>query len=261
VSRSPRKRLYLYLSRSRWSLEAIAAWQQSVIPISHGIVENSDIGAASAWGQAVKGAAGAHLLRPALHVTLGSEGTRNYMVEVPKGVRSLVELRAIATARFAQLFSDDPSAWRFCGAWRASGRFPVCALPVETLQTIRQLAATAKVHLASVSAEWARILESELCQAGGWIGVAGSDAITVLRSDSSQSISSLRTFSFANDLSIADVGGAVSRYMLASDPGHTPSEMTWIGSRACPADLSSLGAMMVRRTPLRVGTSAWWCQP
>lgn len=70
-------------------------------------------------------------------VTLGAGTLRHFAMEPPAGIRSLGELRLVATGRCAQIFGGSPEDWAVTGDWRASGSFLCAALPTWVDMALR----------------------------------------------------------------------------------------------------------------------------
>lgn len=103
------------------------------------------------WAPAVSAAmAQTKVKRGVLDVTLADALARYWLVDVPDGISSLNELRALAASRFEALFGEVASQWHIEADWHASGRILAVAVPRALTLALGEGAARAGWRLDSV---------------------------------------------------------------------------------------------------------------
>ncbi|MGQ5524495.1 hypothetical protein ACUHMQ_14720 [Chitinimonas sp. PSY-7] len=80
------------------------------------------------------------LLRPHLRLTIADPLARFWLVQPPANISSLATLRAVAQARFQQLFGESANSWRIEADWAGDRPFLACALPAALCTAVEQLA-------------------------------------------------------------------------------------------------------------------------
>lgn len=160
---------------------AICAWRESgwqsvaQLPFDH------DLGAMAVgldWVAALSAVmTQSKVRRGVLNVTLADALARYWLVDVPAGISSLNELRALAAGRFEALFGEVASQWHIEADWRASGRILAAAVPRSLTLALSTCAARAGWKLDSVVPAAVRTLNRNAARIPdeAWLVVFGHD--------------------------------------------------------------------------------------
>lgn len=76
----------------------------------------------------------------AVRAVIGNDLACHWMLQPPRGVRSLREIQAVAQARFAALFDEPVARWRVTGDWRIDRPFICTAVPQWILSDVEATA-------------------------------------------------------------------------------------------------------------------------
>lgn len=71
------------------------------------------------------------------HVVLASDCLREWIMEVPPGVKSMRELQQTAAARFTQIYCESSEQWRVTADWRIRGPMLCTAAPLRLVEPLR----------------------------------------------------------------------------------------------------------------------------
>lgn len=141
-------------------------------------------------------------------VTLGAGTLRHFAMEPPAGIRSLAELRLVATGRCAQIFGGTPDDWVVTGDWRASGSFLCAAVPAWVDSTLRACFPANAMPLVRSSVEAAFAGLGRQMPGNGWACI-GSPAHVVLIHLTGMRVNACRTLSGMDQITTE-----VARYNL-----------------------------------------------
>jgi len=153
-------------------------------------------------------------------ITLGAGTLRHFAMEPPAGIRSLPELRLVATGRCAQIFGGAPEDWIVTGDWRASGSFLCAAVPAWVDSALRSCFPPSGTPMMRSSVEAAFANLRSHTPSNGWVGI-GSPAHVVLIHLTDTRINACRTLA-----GMDQVATEVARYNLRLNlPAEEPVEL------------------------------------
>ncbi|MFT4174131.1 MAG: hypothetical protein QM639_16330 [Rhodocyclaceae bacterium] len=110
------------------------------------------------------GVVGALLAQPSVGrgrvaVTVDDSLARYWLLQAPRGIASLVELRALAASRFETLFGEPASAWHIEADWRADHAMLAAALPRTLTRALADACAARRWRLESLVPRALRTLD------------------------------------------------------------------------------------------------------
>ncbi|MFT3737036.1 MAG: hypothetical protein QM776_18830 [Rhodocyclaceae bacterium] len=135
------------------------------------------------WEPAVSTALSqANKLSGRLQVSISDDWVRYWTVTPPKGLGSMLELRALAAGRFEQLFGAAAEAWHIEADWSANRPMLACALPRSLVVALNAVSSHSGCRIASVVPEAIRLINRDASQLkeDGWICCFGSHAFLAL---------------------------------------------------------------------------------
>jgi hypothetical protein len=116
-----------------------------------------------------------------LHVTLGDELVRYFIVTPPGNSARMQDLRAATAVRFQVLYGESASAWDLVADWQAAAPFLACAVSQRISAALQQAVAAQHGCLVSVTpnfvAAWNR--SRRQLSAHAWIATLGEGALTL----------------------------------------------------------------------------------
>jgi hypothetical protein len=141
-----------------------------------------------------------------LQVSVSDDWVRYWTVTPPRGLGSLAELRALAVARFEQLFGRDASTWHIEADWRADQTMLACALPKSLIEALNNMSAEASCRIASVVPEAVRLInrEASAISADCWLCSFSSHAFLAILLEAGR-IRAARQFHFDLQPDITEV--------------------------------------------------------
>jgi len=95
----------------------------------------------------------------AVDVTVADGLSRGWVTTPPAGLTDLLELRAVAEARFQAVFHTAPAEWRIEADWSGERAFVCSALPVSLLASLHAEAEAQGVVVRSIAPNWVRALQ------------------------------------------------------------------------------------------------------
>jgi hypothetical protein len=139
-------------------------------------------GAPEAWAKPIAEAlAAVGAARLPVHVTLGDDLVRYFIVTPPANSASMRDLRAAAVVRFQMLYGEPVSAWQLAGDWQAGTPFLACAVPQRLVDAVQLAVAAERGRLLSVTpnfvAAWNRVRDR--LGPGAWLATLHNGALTL----------------------------------------------------------------------------------
>lgn len=191
-------------------------------------------------------------------VIASNELAAHWLQVPPRGVRSLAELRLVATLRCAHLFGGTPQQWWVAGDWNLHAPFACAALPVASTTPLQQqadsLGARLRWHTAwgVVASTRARSFPDD-----GWSASRSHARLVVWqcrrgRIDALWSVAAPPHASVEEDTALAqaiarmdaDEAAAVNPYWVdlraGWQPGHAPGCVTGLSEAGAAAALAPL---------------------
>ncbi|WP_193567047.1 hypothetical protein [Paraburkholderia azotifigens] len=116
-----------------------------------------------------------------VHVTLGDELVRYFMVTPPANAARMQDLRAAVAVRFQTLYGDTVAAWQLTADWRAVEPFLACAVRRNVLMALPLGVAPGGGCLVSVTpnfvSAWNRLRKQ--LGANAWLATLRDGALTL----------------------------------------------------------------------------------
>lgn len=194
--------------------------------------------------------------RAELNITLGSALSKGFTFKPPAGLRSLRELRAIATGRFEQLFGESASDWELAGDWDVRDPIPVCAFRKTWIAALQGMARDLDLTLTSLRAAWSRGL-SLSGKPPGYLAIAERYSTTFILRDAQGKVADLRIYALQNETTLDQSACLLERQILMNGlDSSTP--VLWSGSAAW---LNESAQSPRKLSTLRdAGSPIWWLQ-
>jgi hypothetical protein len=116
-----------------------------------------------------------------VHVTLGDELVRYFIVTPPGNSARRQDLRAAAAVRFQVLYGEAASGWQLVADWQAETPFLACAVSQTVCVALQQAVAAQKACLVSVTPDFVAAWNHSrrALSANAWLATLGESALTL----------------------------------------------------------------------------------
>ncbi|GAB3244564.1 hypothetical protein [Chitinimonas naiadis] len=172
------------------------------------------------------------LWRPRLQASVADSLARYWLVQPPANASSLTTLRAVAQARFEQLFGTSAGQWRITADWAADRPFLATALPATLCDAVVQLADVQGWRLQQLQPALVRNWNRHAGQlpTASWFCLAQEHSLTyaVVSQDRWLAVRQLNFASPPTASALLDLLTGEARRLSVQHPA-LPTEMCWLG--------------------------------
>jgi hypothetical protein len=148
------------------------------------------------------------------HVLVCADLCRHFVQQPPTGLRALVELQTLSTARASQLYGGKAADWSVVADWSLQRPFICAALPSSLLLSLRQACAELRLSLTVESAVLVALERlMPLAPSPGFIAWATPNG-AVLAHLGNENVTALRCIRLKGDQSFSGLVDTLSREMV-----------------------------------------------